>query len=87
MRNPGLVKPAGQPAAAPLVFHTYPYNLSYGNAFTAQSFGNNPVTMTLTAQQFEDVLEQQSVGRPGQTAQRIMQISNSLSYTWIAAGA
>ena len=52
------MKLADQPAAAPLVFYTYPYNLSHGNAFTAQPFSNSPVTMTLTAQQFEDVLEQ-----------------------------
>jgi len=78
VRSPGFVNPA-LPA-------TYPYDVTYGNAFTVQPFGNSLVTMTLTAQQIKDVLEQQFNGCNGQTAQRIMQISNGLSYTWNAAG-
>jgi 5'-nucleotidase len=77
VRNPGFVKPAAA---------TYPYDVTYGDAFTVQPFGNSLVTMTLTAQQIKDVLEQQFVGCNGQTAQRIMQISNGLSYTWNSAG-
>jgi 5'-nucleotidase len=38
--------------------------------------------MTLTAQQIKDVLEQQFIGCRGQTAQRILQISNGLQYSW-----
>jgi 5'-nucleotidase len=78
VRNPGFVKPAAA---------TYPYDLTYGDAFTVQPFGNSLVTMTLTAQQIKDLLEQQFVGCAGQTANRIMQISNGLSYTWRASGA
>jgi len=63
----------------------YPYGLTYGNAFTVQPFGNSLVTMTLTAQQIKDVLEQQFLGCKGQTAQRVMQISNGFSYSWSAA--
>ena len=77
VRNPGFVKPAAA---------VYPYDLTYGNAFTVQPFGNSLVTMTLTAQQIKDVLEQQFNGCNGQTAQRIMQISNGLKYTWDSAG-
>nr|WP_316643835.1 bifunctional metallophosphatase/5'-nucleotidase [uncultured Roseateles sp.] len=73
VRSPGFVKPA--PAS-------FPYNLSYGDAFTVQPFGNSLVTMTLTAQQIKDVLEQQFSGCKGQTAQRIMQVSNGLRYSW-----
>jgi 5'-nucleotidase len=77
VRNPGFVKPATA---------SFPYDLTYGNAFTVQPFGNSLVTMTLTAQQIKDVLEQQFSGCNGQTAQRIMQISNGLHYTWNSAG-
>ncbi|MBT9458064.1 MAG: bifunctional metallophosphatase/5'-nucleotidase [Burkholderiaceae bacterium] len=73
VRNPGFVKPAAA---------SYPYNLTYGDAFTVQPFGNSLVTMTLTAQQIKDVLEQQFSGCKGQTAQRIMQVSNGLQYAW-----
>ena len=73
VRSPGFVKPAAA---------TYPYGLTYGDAFTVQPFGNSLVTLTLTAQQLKNVLEQQFSGCLGQTANRIMQISSSLKYTW-----
>ena len=76
VRNPGFIKPAAA---------TYPYNLSYGDVFTVQPFGNSLVTMSLTAQQIKDVLEQQFTGCKGQTAQRIMQVSNGLQYSWNTA--
>ncbi len=66
---------------------SYPYNVTYGDAFTVQPFGNSLVTMTLTAQQIKDVLEQQFVGCLGQGTQRIMQISNGFSYSWKASNA
>jgi 5'-nucleotidase len=65
----------------------YPYNVSYGNAFTVQPFGNTLVTLTLTAQQIKNVLEQQFAGCLGQTTQRVMQVSNGLKYTWKASAA
>jgi 5'-nucleotidase len=73
VRNPGFVKPTAA---------TYPYGLTYGDAFTVQPFGNSLVTLTLTAAQIKTVLEQQFSGCLGQTANRIMQISTSLRYTW-----
>ena len=76
VRNPGFVKPAAA---------SFPYALTYGDAFTVQPFGNSLVTMTLTAQQLKDVLEQQFNGCMGQTANRIMQVSNGLKYTWKAS--
>lgn len=75
VRNPGFVNAAA----------TYPYNVTYGNAFTVQPFGNSLVTMTLTGQQIKDLLEQQFTGCMGQTAQRVMQVSNGLKYSWSAA--
>ncbi len=76
VRAPGFVVPTGG---------TYPYNVTYSNAFTVQPFGNSLVTMTLSAQQIKDVLEQQFVGCNGQIANRIMQISSTLNYSWSAS--
>jgi len=72
--NPGGVRNPGFPAG----------NVTYGQAFTVQPFGNSLVTMTLTAQQIKDLLEQQFVGCLGQGTQRILQISNGLKYEWSA---
>jgi 5'-nucleotidase len=72
VRNPGFA-PAGA---------TYPRDLTYGDAFTVQPFGNSLVTMTLTAQQLKNLLEQQFNGCLGQTADRVMQVSNGLKYSW-----
>ncbi len=77
--NPGGVRNPGFTAAA------YPYNVTYGNAFTVQPFGNSLVTVTLTSAQIKDLLEQQFVGCLGQGTQRILQVSNGLAYTWKAS--
>ena len=77
--NAGGVRSPGFTGAA------YPYNVTYGNAFTVQPFGNSLVTMTLTAQQLKDVLEQQFVGCMGQGTQRILQVSNGIKYSWSAS--
>jgi 5'-nucleotidase len=74
VRNPGFVNPAG----------TYPYDLSYGDTFTVQPFGNSLVTMSLTTQQIKDVLEQQFPGCLGQGRQRILQVSHGLRIAWNA---
>lgn len=79
--NPGGVRNPGFAFAGA----SYPYNVTYGNAFTVQPFGNSLVTMTLTAQQIKNLLEQQFVGCLGQTTQRILQISNGLNYSWSAS--
>jgi 5'-nucleotidase len=73
VRNPGFV------AAS------FPDDITYGEAFTTQPFGNSLVTMTLTAQQIKDVLEQQFNGCMGQVANRIMQVSAGFEYTWDSA--
>ena len=77
VRNPGFA----------VANATYPYDVTYGDAFTVQPFGNSLVTMTLTAQQLKDLLEQQFTGCMGQTAQRILQISNGIKYSWSASAA
>ncbi len=78
VRSPGFVAPTGG---------SYPYNVSYGDAFTVQPFGNSLVTMTLTGLQLKNVLEQQFNGCMGQTAQRVMQVSNGFKYAWSASAA
>jgi 5'-nucleotidase len=77
VRSPGFVSASA----------TYPYALTYGDAFTVQPFGNSLVTMTLTATQLKALLEQQFIGCNGQTANRVMQTSNGLKYTWSASAA
>jgi 5'-nucleotidase len=64
-------------------------NVTYGEAFTAQPFGNSLVTLTLTAQDIKDVLEQQFAGCRGQlpTATRIMIPSAGFKYRWDGAKA
>ncbi|MCU0924199.1 MAG: bifunctional metallophosphatase/5'-nucleotidase [Burkholderiaceae bacterium] len=59
-------------------------NVTYGEAFTAQPFGNSLVTMMLTAQDIKDVLEQQFAGCRGQlsSATRIMIPSAGFKYRW-----
>ncbi|MGI8514697.1 MAG: bifunctional metallophosphatase/5'-nucleotidase [Acidimicrobiia bacterium] len=57
-------------------------NVTYGEAFTVQPFGNSLVTMTLTGAQIEAVLERQwdSIGV------RILQVSEGFTYTWDELG-
>ena len=60
-------------------------NVTYGESFTVQPFGNSLVTMTLTGAQIETVLEQQLAGCTLATA-RILQVSTGFTYTWSASG-
>lgn len=60
-------------------------NVTYGEAFTVQPFGNSLVTMTLTGAQIKKVLEQQFTGCGTQNANRLMQPSASLYYEFSPA--
>jgi len=62
-----------------------PGEVTYGEMFTVQPFGNSMVTMTLTGTQIETLLEQQFVGC-GQPFNRILQPSAGFTYTWVASG-
>jgi 5'-nucleotidase len=53
----------------------------YEEIFTVQPFGNSLVTMTLTGQQIDTVLEQQ-FGNPAAGQSRILSPSASLTYTY-----
>lgn len=64
-----------------------PGQVTYGEGFTVQPFGNILKTLTLSAQDLKNVLEQQwsgcqIPGEPAQTVDRIMQISNGFAYAW-----
>ena len=60
-------------------------NVTYGEMFTVQPFGNSMVTMTLTGEQIERLLEEQfapcTLG-----SNRILQVSEGFTYTWSAGG-
>jgi 5'-nucleotidase len=60
-------------------------NVTYGEAFTVQPFGNSLVTMTLTAQDLKNLLEQQFAGCRGQGTQRLLIPGVGLKYQWDAA--
>ncbi|HEU4746007.1 MAG TPA: 5'-nucleotidase C-terminal domain-containing protein, partial [Anaerolineales bacterium] len=57
-------------------------NVTYGEMFTVQPFGNSMVTMTLTGAQIETLLEQQFNGCGIQNSTRILQVSNGFTYSW-----
>ena len=69
--------------------------VTYGELFTAQPFGNNLVTMSLTGAQIKTLLEEQfkgcGLGAPAgeavPTIDRILQPSEGFSYTWSKGGA
>jgi 5'-nucleotidase len=55
--------------------------VTFGEAFSVQPFGNTLVTMNLTGAQIDTLLEQQWVG---QNSPRILQVSEGFSYIWDA---
>jgi len=57
-----------------------PGEVTYGEAFTVQPFGNSLVTKTMTGGMIRSLLEQQFPGCGGQTVQRTLQISSTFSY-------
>lgn len=70
-------------------------DVTYGEAFTVQPFGNAMVTLTLTGAQIKTLLEQQFTGctagypegapAAGQPFNRILQVSRGFSYAWRAS--
>lgn len=63
--------------------------VTYGEIFALQPFGNNLVTMSLSAQDIKDLLEQQFAGCRGQsaTATRVLLPSAGFYYRWDGAAA
>jgi 5'-nucleotidase len=61
-----------------------PGQVTYGEAFTVQPFGNTLVVKTCTGQQIYDVLEQQ-FNNPAAGQNRIMLVSANVHYQWRAS--
>jgi 5'-nucleotidase len=57
-----------------------PGQVTYGEAFMVQPFGNSLVTKTMTGEQIRRLLEQQFPGCGNQTVQRTLQISSTFRY-------
>lgn len=76
LMNPGGVR-------APLNCRgTPPCEVTFGDVFTMQPFGNNLVVMTLTGAEIRQMLEDQQ--RPGRDNPSFLLPSKSLSYRWLA---
>ncbi len=60
----------------------FPHDVTYGEAFAVQPYGNSLVTLSLSNQDIKDVLEQQFPGCMSQSVQRIMLSSWQLKYQW-----
>jgi 5'-nucleotidase len=56
--------------------------VTYGDAFAVQPFGNSLVTMTLTGDQIHTLLEQQ-----WGAVTNVLQVSSGFTYAWSASGA
>jgi len=57
-----------------------PGEVTYGEAFTVQPFGNTMVTKTMTGDMIRRLLQQQYLGCSAATSVRILQISSSFKY-------
>ncbi|QKJ67295.1 bifunctional metallophosphatase/5'-nucleotidase [Deefgea piscis] len=79
--NPGGVRADLVPVAS---------QVTYGQLFTVQPFGNTLVSMTLNGAQIKEMLEQQFTGYSNnQPFNRILLVSNGFTYSWdstLAAG-
>lgn len=78
--NPGGIR-------ADLPFNAPAGDVTYGDAFTVQPFGNSLVTMTLSGAQIRTLLETQFPGCNGQTARRILQVSAGFTYQYTEGAA
>lgn len=56
-------------------------NVTYGEMFAVQPFGNSLVTMTLTGGQIDELLERQ-FDNPSLGSNRILQVSDGFTYTY-----
>ena len=80
--NPGGVR-------APILYDASaggeaPGQVTYGELFTVQPFGNSLVTLTLTGAQIKEMLEQQWSGNNA-TAPKVLLPSAGVTYSWSAS--
>jgi 5'-nucleotidase len=64
-----------------------PGEVTYGEAFTVQPFGNSLVTKTMTGDMLKRVLEQDFAGCGGQATAKTLQVSSTLKYESNASAA
>ena len=64
-----------------------PGEVTYGEAFTVQPFGNSLVTKTMTGDQIRRMLQQQFLGCGGQIAAKTIQVSSTFKFESNAAAA
>jgi 5'-nucleotidase len=76
-----FVQPAGVIADLLVTGHAHPGDVTHGDAFAVQPFGNSLVTLTLTGSQLRRLLEQQWVNQP---MARILQVADTVRYSWDA---
>lgn len=75
--NPGGIRGSGELPEGEVTF---------GQLFTLQPFGNSLVTLTLTGEQLHTLLEQQALElQSDNTPRRVLQVSSGFSYTWKAS--
>jgi 5'-nucleotidase len=76
LMNPGGVRTDLRCPAAP------PCDVTYGDVFAMQPFGNHLVVLTLSGAELKQLLEDQQ--RPGRTSPHFLIPSSSLTYAWNA---
>lgn len=76
-----FMNPGGIRADLPVNVPNPGRNVTYGDAFTVQPFGNILTVITLTGAQIKAVLEQQ-FDNPSAGQNRILQVSEGFTYTW-----
>ncbi|PTA67350.1 bifunctional metallophosphatase/5'-nucleotidase [Deinococcus arcticus] len=76
-----FMNPGGIRADLPVNVPNASKQVTYGDAFAVQPFGNILTVITLTGAQIKAVLEQQ-FDNPSAGSNRILQVSRGLSYTW-----
>jgi 5'-nucleotidase len=64
-----------------------PGQVTYGELFTVQPFGNSLVVKTCTGAQIDALLEQQIFPQTATSTSRILQVSNGFTYAWSASAA
>ncbi len=73
--NPGGIRASITPAGG---------QVTYGQIFATQPFGNSVLTMSVLGSDIHDLLEQQWAGG-NEATPRVLQVSSGFSYTWDAA--
>ena len=78
-----LMNPGGIRQDLPTTANIKPNNaVNFGDVLTVQPFGNTMVVGDLTGQQIKDLLEEQWIGKNAAPSNKLLQLSNGLSYKY-----